>query len=173
MKNMVLAIGLTLCCATAPAAGPSRVDRGWMTNNMGGQCQMLRGVWATDGSNVMLTVAMYSDPIAGTAPKGQTQLMLALVQDEGIANEKVESFAILDSRDDALGKYSISPEPQRGLSFLLGADAKAALRFFEAERYVRVKLKDGSTAAFSLPPKNYETSRAMFDACSKTSQQRG
>jgi hypothetical protein len=164
MKNRVLAIGLTLWCATVAAAGPPHVDRGWM---------MLRGVWAADGSNVMLTVAIYSDPIGGTAPKGEMQLMLALVQDGGIVNEKVESFAILDSRDDAMGKYSITPEPQRGLSFLLGADANAALRLFEAERFVRVKLKDGSTAAFSLPPKNYETSRAMFDACSKSSQRRG
>jgi hypothetical protein len=168
MKNIVLAIGLTLWCATVAAAGPSHIDRGWMTNNRGGQCQMLRGVWVADGSNVMLTVAIYRDPIGGTAPKGQMQLMLALVEDGGIVNEKVESFAILDSRDDAAGKYTITPEPQRGLSFLLGADANAALRSFETERFVRVKLKDGSVAAFSLPPKNYETSRTMFDACSKS-----
>lgn len=173
MKNIVLAIGLTLWCATAAAAGPSRVDRGWMTNNMGGQCQMLRGVWAADGSNVMLTVQVYSEPIGAMKRKGETQLVLALFVDQHMANEKVESFAILESRDAAVGNYTIAPEPPRGISSLLGAEANAALPLFATERFVRVKMKDGTTTVFSFPPKGYETAKPMFDACSKSSQQRG
>lgn len=115
MKNVVLAIGLTLWCATVAAAGSSHIDRGWMTNNMGGQCQMLHGVWAADGSNVMLMVQVS----------------------------------------------------------LLGAEANAALPLFATERFVRVKMKDGTTTVFSFPPKGYETAKPMFDACARSSQQRG
>jgi hypothetical protein len=167
MKNGVLAIALAAWCATGAAAAPSRVDRGWMTNSMGGQCQMLRGVWATDGADAMLTITVYSEPIGAIKPTGETQLMLALFVNQRMQNEKVESFAVLENRDDAAGKYTITPEPKRGLSFLLGAEANAALRLFEAERVVRVKMKDGTSTVFIFPPNGYETAKPMFDACAK------
>lgn len=167
MKSSVLAIALTAWCATAVAAAPSRVDRGWMTNNMGGQCQMLRGVWAADPANAMLTVTVYSEPIGATKRTGETQLMVALFVNQRMQNEQVESFAILESRGDAAGKYTITPEPKRGLSFLLGAEANDALSLFEAERFVRVKMKDGTTIVFSFPPNGYEIAKPMFDACAK------
>ncbi|HKS55100.1 MAG TPA: hypothetical protein VJS12_07430 [Steroidobacteraceae bacterium] len=167
MKSSALAIALIAWCAAAAAAAPSRVDRGWMTNNMGGQCQMLRGVWAANPANAMLTVTVYSEPLGATKPTGQAQLLLALFVNQRMQNGNVESFAILESRDAAAGKYTITPEPKRGISSLLGTDADEALRLFAAERFVRAKMKDGTTIVFSFPPNGYEIAKPMFDACSK------